>query len=133
MESTIDTLKYSKILQKRLKELKVKRETELKKYKADLIKWKNDTCDFVLKNYKTRINNITTKDLEERSRNSYRENQSYGAFFVGAPKCPTYPSDKQIRDIQNLLRHLAITGQKTIHISTADLAKYLGSAEDEDS
>ena len=42
------------------------------------------------------------------------------------------PKDDVIRKIGSALRHIAITGQKTVHLNSSDLETYFGDKDEGD-
>lgn len=113
-------------LRKRLAELKAQRTKDVAAYTAKAETWRREMVTWVTANAKQRIAGITNADLR-------RHESSYGGvhfnaagFFAGAPQPPTYPSDKQIRKVESLLRHLGITGQETVQMSTEEVEALMG-------
>ena len=133
MDTKIKATVYAAKLRKRLAELKAQREKNLADYKTNVDAWRKDMAKWLIANAKQKVDAISSANLK-KERNSYYSGPGFdtGDFFKGAPAVPTYPRDKQIRDIQNLLRHLGITGQETVNVSTSDVARYLGEEEGEE-
>jgi hypothetical protein len=129
MQTKIKTKTYAARLRAKLKELQEKRPAELASYKKALDAWRKDLKKWIADNAEQRVDKIKIDKTERYFGDRIRFNTS--SFFVGAPVPPVYPSDKQIRDIRNLLRHLGITGQETITVSTEDVARYLGEGEED--
>jgi hypothetical protein len=125
MQTKIKTAVYAAKLRKRLTLLKGQREKDLAKYKDDLRAWRTDMTKWILSHARMRVEAIGAAELKRGAGLNYYE------FFVGSPEPPTYTSDEQVRAIQNMLRHLGITGQATITVSTDDVAKYLGDEGDD--
>ncbi len=133
METTVKVVPFSKRLQARLKELKAQRGPALKKFNADFTKWKQDLALWTMRNAKKKVENITIDEVREARR--YRDSDpgfTASHFFIGAPKPPAYPSDKPIREIQRTLRHMAITGQETMRVSSSDIEKWFPEEDDDD-
>lgn len=128
MDTTIKVTLYLNSLQARLTELKTDAQA-LAAYKVDLVKWRQSLADWLTENAKARIDAITVNELKEKQHRNYRLSDPHfltDNFFRGCPDAPSYPDDKQIRDITALLRHLSITGQETVKVSTSDVERYLG-------
>jgi len=115
---------YAAKLRKRLAALKAERPKQLQEYKDGMAKWRKDMKKWVSEHGAKRVDGLKVEKESRSWRNDIRFNT--GEFFSGAPMPPVWPDDKQIREIQALLRHLAITGQQTVQVSTADVASYLG-------
>ena len=128
METKIKATVYAAKLRAKLAALKKEREKLLADYKTGLVAWKKDLAAWILKNAKARVDTITSTEVKEARRNDWNGRTSFNehAFFAGSPSAPTYPDDKQIRDITALLHHLGITGKEEVRLSTADVVKYLG-------
>lgn len=129
MITKIKTTDYAKQLRKKLKELTDARPKILEQYKIDLNRWRADLKAWVRANLDKRIDAL---QVQGRGRRHFDYSYDFDAagFFAGAPKPPKYPDDKQIRNIRNLLQQLGITGQKEVHVSTEDVARYLGEPGD---
>ena len=124
MESMMKATTYAKELRAKLKQLQARKPILVANHKKKVAAWRKALTKWVLENAERRVNAITNLERYER----------YGNFFDGAPKPPKEPDFKQIHDIQHLLRHLGITGQQTVKVSTADVARLLGdSGVDDDS
>ncbi len=131
METKIRATAYAAKLRKRLKELKTQREKDLVNYKKDVASWRNLMSKWTVDNAAIRINSVTVNELKSHySGYNSRYPFSPNNFFAGAPQPPVYPSDKQIREITSLLRHLGITGIEIVRLSTEDVEKYLGDGEE---
>lgn len=134
METTVKVTVFAKKLRIRLKTLSANRERAIEKYSKDYVTWKKDLKKWILENYIVQVDAITIKDT--RDARSYRYSSSPGfdtsSFFLKAPKPPIYPSDKPIREIRRVLRHLGITGQQTVRVCTEDMSKYFEEEKEED-
>lgn len=131
LTTTIKTVDFAKKLRDRMKKLQDRRVDELKKYDADVIAWKKALHTWIKLNGEKRIQAITKTEIKDER--GYRNRPGFDAnmFFHGAPQTPTYPSDKQLREIRNTLRQLGITGQTTIRLDTSEITRLLGDAEDQ--
>lgn len=126
MITKIKTEKYAAKLRKRLAELRAARPKQVVDHKKAVAKWRADLKGWIATNASKRVDAI---EVEKRNRyHSYSDRPEFdtSSFFFGAPNPPEPPSDKQIREIQSLLRHLGITGQATVQVSTEDVARLLG-------
>jgi hypothetical protein len=131
METSLNTLSYAKKLRTRLAALKARRTKNLKRYDIELKAWKLALKNWVLENVDDRIKKMTRTAIGN-GRTHYHDGWSTN-FFIGAPKEPRKSNeDKLIQDIQGLLRHLAITGQKTIRVSTRDVERYFADETEDD-
>jgi hypothetical protein len=130
MQTKIKTTVYAKQLRAKLKELEAKRKKDLADYKTNFETWRVRLVEWLRTNGVKRVDVITMTEVKNHT-NKYHRSVRFdtSAFFAGAPEPPTYPSDKQIRDIKALLRHLGITGQQTINVTTEDVARHLGDGE----
>lgn len=130
MHTEVNKIKFVRQLQARLKELRKKRVGALKKYDDDVAAWRRDLHEWVVDRAHDRIQGITKTEL--RNARSYGRDTDHGfgtcKFFIGAPKPPRWPSDMQIRAIQNTLQQLGLMTQTTIRLSTTETAKYLDDA-----
>lgn len=126
MDTTIKVTVYAKSLQGRLADLKAAREKALEAHRNDLTKWRKSLVDWIAKNAKSRIGAITVDELKRTRYGANCTPFDTSSFFRGCPDAPTYPDDKQIREITALLRQLGITGQDTVKVSTSDVERYLG-------
>ncbi len=129
MDTQIKTTVYAAKLRKRLAELKTKREKDLAAYKTGVVAWRKAMTKWLTTNAKARVDAVTVTQLKEDRRYNRGAPFDTGLFFAGCPQPMAYPDDKQIREITSLLRHLGITGQETVRISTSDVEKYLGGGE----
>ncbi len=131
MDTQIKTTVYAAKLRKRLAELKTKREKDLAAYKTGVVAWRKAMTKWITANAKARVDAVSAAEL--KGANYYHRGLDINAskFFAGCPQPPPYPDDKQIREITSLLRHLGITGQETVRISTSDVEKYLGGGEED--
>jgi hypothetical protein len=132
MNTKINVQSFAKQLRAKLEALKKERAAALKKYDAEFEKWKKELHSWVDRNAYEKIHAITKTAV--RNHRGYSRGPDFSAetFFIGCPKPPKYPSDEQIRKIQNMLRHLGITGQKTITLSTSEVGEFLGDKGDAD-
>lgn len=127
METIVNTLTYSKKLRTRLRELEAEKVSATAAHKAAVTKWRKDLLAWVKSNAEERTAKLS---IEKPNRwGDDRLNFSPEQFFRGAPKAPVAPTDDQIRKVRALLRQLAITGQKTIRVSTKDVAELFGDGE----
>lgn len=126
MHTKIKTTVYAAKLRKKLAELKKKRVADLATYKTAVADWKYLLKTWITDHSKTRVDKIGLNEIRTSSNWNRAPRFDANAFFAGAPEPPVYPSDEQIRAITNLLRHLGITRQATVYVSTEDVAKYLG-------
>jgi hypothetical protein len=130
IETKIKTTVFAKKLKARLVQLKAKREQDIAKYKVDFVTWKKDLLKWTLASSKARVDAITPKSTCPRTERQYRNSDDAPfdtkAFFLACPDAPTYPSDKQIRDITTLLRQLSISGTETIRLTPSYVHKYFG-------
>ena|ERR1700722_14471090 len=133
METTVKSTVYAKKLREHLKKLKQDYAKDMEAYDRAVELWKNVLTGWIKVNAVQRVAHISKSELQGfRGFRSHERGFDTTLFFAGAPKPPTRPSNKQICDIQNVLRHLAITGQATVRLSTADVAKLLGDSSYED-
>jgi hypothetical protein len=132
METTVKVTEFAKKLRTRLAKLKAERTRAIKKYEEDFDTWKTALSAWCIQNYRQRVDRITKTEVKANS-SSYRRETHFSTerFFDGAPKPPAFPDDKQIREIQSTLRHLGITGQTTIRISTDCVKKWFGEEDDD--
>jgi hypothetical protein len=121
MDTKMAVLVFARKLRIRQAELKKRREGELKKFHAGMAKWRSDTAAWIKANMIERLKNVSVEDV--RRRGGYRSSP-FEHFFAGAPKPPTYPDDAQLRGVQGMLRHLAITGQAHVVVTTEMTNKY---------
>jgi hypothetical protein len=134
MHTKIKVTVYAKKLRAKRDELKKQHEKDLASYKGSFATWKLALEKWIKDNASPRIKQINVAEIqacESRGHYSSSDNAGFrtGSFFAGAPKPPTYPKNKCIREIDNLPRHLAITGQTTVSVSTEDVARYLGDGD----
>jgi hypothetical protein len=133
MQTKVKATLYASKLRAALKDKKQDRAKALKLYMAQLVNWRNDLRKWITAHASDRIDDITAKSLQgDRYSRHNSPGFDAGKFFNGAPRPPEYPGDKQIRAIQAVLRQLAMTGQQTITVSTEDVTRLMGDAEDED-
>ncbi len=126
METVMKVTKYAALLRARVAVLKEERVRDMAKFKVDFIEWKKALAAWIGKNYGDRVEAI------KKDSNYYRMDFDYQEFFLGAPLRPMEPDDKVIGQIRALLRHLSITGQESVHVSTDDIVKFgLGKVGDE--
>jgi hypothetical protein len=111
LDTKIKTDLFAKQLRAQLTELKESRAVELAAYHDAVRQWRLDLAQWRL-------------DLAQW----IQEHGGKHDFFRGSPLPPEYPDGKAIREIQPLLRQLGITGQATITVSTADVARLLEGA-----
>lgn len=131
METTIKTTVYAKKLRTRLKTLKEERGAARAAFVKATVKWPRDFVVWVKANAVGRALNAKVSSYEgRRNWNSNKLGFDYEVFFAGAPEPPTLADDDQIRAIQGLLRHLAITGQATVRLTTSDVSKYFGDGKE---
>jgi hypothetical protein len=131
MVTKIKTRVYEAKLRKKLAELKAERPKLLKAHKDALVRWRKALLKWLVENGPSRVDAIK---LERRNR-FHRDGEAAfdtRSFFAGAPQAPVLQDDKQIREIQSLLRHLAISKQETVQVSTEDVERYLGDRGQED-
>lgn len=131
METIVNTLTYSKKLRTRLRELEAERAKATESHKAAVVKWRREIVAWV----KANADKAATLQISE-PRGYYGDERGLNFnpchFFHGAPAAPVKPKDDQIRKVRALLRQLAITGQKTIRVSTKDVAEIFGEGKLED-
>lgn len=126
MVTKIKTTVFAAKLRKRLAELKKKREADVKAHKAAIAKWRADLTVWLKANGEKRIVSLTPHPNNRR----YSEPHfNVGSFFDGAPNPPESPDDSMIRKISGMLRHLGITGQATVQVSTQEVAELFGEVE----
>jgi hypothetical protein len=135
MQTKIKATVYAAKLRKRLAELKKQRPVDLAAHKTAVEAWRKALTLWILHNAKARVDAITAKQITDHSARAPRwhldAERVLMPSFDGAPEPPVYPDDRQIRDITAMLRHLGITGQETILVSTEDVTKYLGEGSED--
>lgn len=134
METKVKTTVYAKKLREHRAKLMKERAVELKKYETALAGWRTALVRWTQDNAAERVRRINRTELKNCERSNYHDRPGFdtGMFFYGAPKPPKFPSDQQIRDIANVLRHLGITGQTDVRVSTSDVAKLMGEGKYEE-
>lgn len=135
MDTVIKATVLAANLKKQLTKLQAERKAALNKFDLDFKAWKAAAVRWCAKELPARITRTTRGDLlEERSRYNGGNALQLNAdrLFDGAPKPPTYPSEKRITEVRALLRQLSISGQVTMKLSTTDVAKFLGPVPGDD-
>lgn len=127
MQTKIKTKVYAARLRKKLEALEKDRPHLVQAYRADVDLWRKDMVSWLTKGADERVKSI--KLSKARTYNG-KPHVDTSAFFRGMPEAPKWPSDKQIREIRAVLRHLGITGQETITVSTEDVSRYLGDGDE---
>lgn len=131
MNTQVDVMKFSEKLRAQLRKLQAERPKQLKAFEIAVEKWQREMIVWILANAERRVNSVTRTVIRENSHYSSREYPDVSGFFRGCPPAPKAPSDAAIRKIQNALRHIAITGQKTIQVSTDEIASMFGEYEED--
>lgn len=124
METTVNVTTYAKKLRARQTELEAQRKKEVAAHKAAVAKWRTDLAAWVTANA-GRVQRIALSK-PNRWGGDDRLGFEPRQFFIGAPKAPVAPSDENLRRVRALLRQLSITGQKTVRISTREVAELFG-------
>jgi hypothetical protein len=122
---------FAKKLRAQLVRLKAKREKDLAAYKRDVALWRKAFPKWVAANVASRTEKLTAGEIREVPRYGNSRFAGFSAALLqGAPEPPAYPDGKPIAKIQALLRHLGITGQETVRISTSEALALLGDPEE---
>lgn len=130
MQTTINTIKFAKLLRVRRAELAKKQSAAVKKYQADFKKWKVALGDWLVANGRHKANEISREALKREGR--YREDTSPpGLSLRGYPKPPVFPKCEQIAAIDGTIRHLAITAKENVCLSTEEVTRLLGGEYEE--
>lgn len=133
MESVMKTMDLVKKLKARQTALKAGRTKLLAKYDVDFERWKRDVAKWVTTNVPARLKDVKKGDVAESRRGYSRCCSGLPEHvFRDIPKPPTPPSDDAIKSIQKTLRFIAITDQKTMQVSSRDLALWFGNGEEEE-
>ena len=125
LETKIKATVYAAKLRTHLAKLRKERPGKLKQYEAAVEHWRDEIAKWLASTGVSRIAKIKLSKKAE----PYGGRLMFSAYdlFEGAPVPPEYPDDRQIRDIQSVLRHLGITGQEHVTVSTSDVTRLLGS------
>ncbi len=127
MYSKIKATTFAAKLRKRLAELKSKRQKDLDAHSSAVEQWRKDMETWITAHLKKRVAAINVSALRKcESRYGDGPHFDKSAFFAGAPETPKYPSDEKVRKIQSLLRHIGITGQETVQVSTDEVDALFG-------
>ncbi len=129
MQTKIKATAYAAKLRAKLAALKAQRPKDQEAYKKALLVWRADLKKWLAEQGPKRVDAAKPERTNRWGSSLARFDGS--DFFAGAPVPPVAPDGKQIRDIQHLLRHLGLTGQETILVSTEDVARYLGDEKEE--
>ena len=135
MQTKLNVLKFAATLRGRMKELQAQHKKDIAKYNKDVASWKVAMNAWLREIGPKHIERITMSELQRYDDDRFnRPGFSMEIFFAGAPRPPKRPETKQINDIRNTLRHLAITGRDQVTLDTTEVGKLLGvkDAEDDD-
>ncbi len=128
----MSAIKLANKLRVKLKILKAARPGEIAKYRRALTAWRRDMAAWIEAHGKARVMKISDTELREHDERyrytGYADLPAFNhvQFFDGAPRTPLYPkaSREKIAAIQKALRHLAITGQKTVKVDSEMIEKF---------
>lgn len=125
LETTMNAVDLAKKLRAELTKLRAQRVKDLAAYDKDFQSWKKELLHWLHLNGNLRVEKITKGEVQR----SYKNTFNTEAFFASGPKPPQEPSDERIRTIQAMLRHLGITGQKTVRVTSEDVERLFGTGE----
>jgi len=129
LDTSMNAILFAKKLRQRQSELKAKHKKDLDKYARDFESWKAALARFLVNDARKNVERIFRTQIDkDRYRDSYWKN----VVLAGCPEPPKRPGEEVIRKIAAALRHIAITGQKTVHLNSSDLETYFGDEADGD-
>jgi len=126
LDTSMNSILFAKKLRQRQSELKAKYKKDLDKYARDFESWKAALARFLVHDAKKNVERIFRTQID---RDRYRDSYWKNAVLAGCPEPPKRPTDEVIRKIAAALRHIAITGQKMVHLNSSDLETYFGDNE----
>jgi hypothetical protein len=129
LDTSMNAILFAKKLRQRQSELKTKYKKDLDKYARDFESWKAALARFLVNDAKKNVEKLLRSKFDE---NRYSEDYWKSTVLADCPKPPKRPTDEVIRKIAAALRHIAITGQKTVHLNSSDLETYFGDEADGD-
>lgn len=126
-DSPMDTRKLVPILHKRLASLIAARKVAVAGHQAAVKKWKVTIVKWLRDNGPKLVGELTADDINSSERYG---GGPFAGFFARAPKPPSLPDDRQIRDVRAFIRQLSIAQPKSVRITTDFTRKYLIDPED---
>lgn len=132
IETKMRTSVFMRKLRTRLKTLQKKRLAAIKAYDVAVAKWRIAMVNWLKVDAPDRVRNITKTELKKHDHRWRGPGFDTTDFFHGAPKPPIYPSAKQVREIQTVLKQLAISEQSVVHFDTGEVKKYFEDVDEED-
>lgn len=130
LDTSMNAILFAKKLRNRQAELKAKHKKDLDNYARDFESWKAALARFLVNDAHKNVAKILRSkfDTNRYNHDSYWQN----VILADCPKPPMKPKDDVIRKIGSALRHIAITGQKTVHLNSSDLETYFGDEDEGD-
>jgi hypothetical protein len=126
LETTMGALAYAKKLRAHQKTLKAKHTRDLRAYAVAFEAWKKSLEAWLKSGAIENVRKLTRGSV---SASRYAADT---AILRGHPTAPTKPSTDAIDRISGVLRHLAITGQKSVRVSSSDVERYFGDDAESD-
>lgn len=117
----MNTLAFAKKLRTRRYELRKRHTQALRSYAMAFDIWKRSLGAWVANTARVNTASLNHKNVYASSR--YRDEHYIQVLMKGHPTPPNRPDDSVIKKIDSLLRHLAITGQKTVRVNESTVAE----------
>jgi hypothetical protein len=129
LDTQMNAAAFAKKLRARQAALKIQHKRDLAKYAQDFEVWKAALARFLTHDARKNVERIFRSQIDkDRYRDSYWKN----VVLAGCPEPPKKPTDEVIRKIMTALHHIAITGQKTVRVTSDEVEKYFGDNGEED-
>ncbi len=129
LETSMGALAYAKKLRAHQKKLKDKHARDLRSYAVAFESWKKSLEKWLKTGAVENARKLTRGSLNGLR---FRDDSWSNAILRGHPTQPTKPNTEAIDRISGVLRHLAITGQKSVRVSSSDIDRYFGEDESEE-
>lgn len=132
MYTKIEVRAYTRVLKKKLLELKKEREKKIKQFAKDAAAWRRLVLEWIDLNAEVRVMAIRDSQLHTRHY-GYARRIFDDTFLKDSPQPPHWPSNERIQKIQAMLRHLSLLpGTSKIDIQTENVSDLLDGKSEED-